>query len=36
MVVSGGEGWGRGIVREFRMDMYRLRDLRWITDKDLP
>ena len=29
------EGWGRGIVREFGMDMYTLLYLKWITDRDL-
>ena len=30
-----GEGWGKGIVREFRMDMYTLLYLKWITNKGL-
>ena len=34
MIVSG-EGWGKGIVREFGMDMYKLLYLKWITNKDL-
>ena len=29
-----GEEWGKGIVREFGMDMYTLLYLKWITDKD--
>ena len=33
MIVSG-EGWGKGIVREFGMDMYTLLYLKWITNKD--
>ena len=27
---------GKGIVREFGMDMYTLLYLKWITNKDLP
>ena len=30
-----GEEWGKGIVREFGMDMYTLIYLKWITNKDL-
>ena len=30
-----GEGWGNGIVKEFRMDRYTLLFLKWITNKDL-
>ena len=26
-----GEGWGKGIVREFGIDMYTLLYLKWIT-----
>ena len=26
-----GEGWGKGIVREFGMDRYALLYLKWIT-----
>ena len=29
------EEWKEGIVREFRMDMYTLLHLKWITNKDL-
>ena len=29
------EGWEEGIVREFRMDVYTLLYLKWITNKDL-
>ena len=29
------EGWGEGIVREFRMDMYTLLYLKWITNKEV-
>ena len=29
------EGWEEGIVREFRMDIYTLLYLKWITTKDL-
>ena len=32
--VGGGE-WGKGIVREFGMDMYRRLYLKWITSKYL-
>ena len=30
-----GEGWWGGIVTEFRMEMYTLLYLKWITRKDL-
>ena len=30
-----GEGWGEGIAGEFRIDMYILLYLKWITNKDL-
>ena len=30
-----GKGWGKGIVREFGMDMYTLLYLKWITSKNL-
>ena len=30
-----GQGWGKGIVREFGMDMYTLLYLKWITSKNL-
>ena len=30
-----GEGWGKGIVREFGMGMSTLLYLKWITNKDL-
>jgi len=30
-----GEGWGEGIVMEFRVEMYTLLYLKWITRKDL-
>ena len=30
-----GEGWGKGIIMEFGMDMYTLLYLKWITNKDL-
>ena len=29
------ECWGKGIVREFRIDLYTLPYLKWITNKDL-
>ena len=34
-MVTRGEGWGEGIVREFGIDMYTLLYLKWITNKDL-
>ena len=30
-----GQGWGRGIVREYRNDMRTGPYLKWITNKDL-
>ena len=33
-MVTGGEGWGKGRIREFGMDMYTLLYLKWITNKD--
>ena len=30
-----GENWGAGLFREFVTNMYRLRCLKWITNKDL-
>ena len=29
------ECWGKGIVREFRIDLYTLPYLKWITNKEL-
>ena len=34
-MVAGRKGRGKGIVREFGMDMYTLLYLKWITNKDL-
>ena len=34
-MVTSGERWGEGIVREFGIDMYTLLYFKWITDKDL-
>ena len=34
-MVTGGEGWGKGKIREFGMDMYTLLYLKWINSKDL-
>ena len=34
-MVTRGEGWGEGIVKEYGMDMYTLLYLKWITNKDL-
>ena len=31
-----GESQGKGIIREFEMDMYTLLYLKWITNKDPP
>ena len=33
-MVTRGEGWEEGIVREFEIDMYTLLHLKWITNKD--
>ena len=30
------EGCGKGIIREFGVDMYTLLSLKWITNEDLP
>ena len=35
LMVTGGEGWREGIVREFGTDMYTLLYLKRITNKDL-
>ena len=34
-MVTRGEGWEDGIVREFEIDMYTLLYLKPITNKDL-
>ena len=34
-MVTSGEGWGEGIVREFGMDMNTLLHLKWITNRGL-
>ena len=34
LMVTKGEGWGEGIVREFGIDMYTLLHLKWIINKD--
>ena len=34
IMVTSGQGWGRGTVREFGMDVYTQLYLKWIT-KDL-
>ena len=34
-MVTGGKGWGEGIVREFGMDVYTLLYLKWLINKDL-
>ena len=34
IMVTSGQGWGRGTVREFGMDVYTLLYLKWITNKD--
>ena len=33
--LPGGKEYGKEIVREFRIDMYTLLYLKWITNKDL-
>ena len=33
-MVTRGEGWQEGIVREFGIDMYTRLYLKWITNKD--
>ena len=35
-MVTRGEGWGKGIVREFGVDMYTLLYLKRITNKLQP
>ena len=35
LMVARVEGWGKGVVREFGIDMYPLLYLKWITDKGL-
>ena len=35
IMVTSGQGWGRGTVREFGMDVYTQLYLKWITNKDL-
>ena len=34
-LVTRGEEWGEGIIREFRIDKYTFLYLTWITNKDL-
>ena len=34
-MVARGEGWEKGIGREFGMDLYTPFYLKWITNKDL-
>ena len=34
-MVTRGEGWRGGIVREFGIGMYTLLYVKWITNKDL-
>ena len=34
-MVTRGEWWGGGLVREFGIDAYTLLYLKWITNKDL-
>ena len=33
MVVEGGEGWGKGIIRKSGMNMYTVLHLKWIANK---
>ena len=35
ILTSSGEWWGDGIVREFKIDMYTLLHLKWISNKVL-
>lgn len=35
LIVARGKNEGKGIVMEFRMDMYTLPYLKWITNKVL-
>ena len=35
LMVTKGEEWEEGIVREFEREMYTLLYLKWITNKDL-
>jgi len=34
-MVTRGEGWWKGLLREFGMDMDRLLYLKWVRNKDL-
>ena len=34
-MVTRGEGWRKGLLREFGMDMDRLLYLKWVRNKDL-
>jgi len=34
-MVTRGESYGEGRIREFGVDMYTLLYLKWITNKDL-
>ena len=34
-MVTRGEGWKKGIVKEFEINMYTLLYLKWTTNKDL-
>ena len=33
-MATSGQGWRRGTVREFGMDMYTQLHVKWITSKD--
>ena len=35
-IITRGEEWGEGMVREFGINMYTVLYLKWITNKDLP
>ena len=35
LMFTRGEGWGKGIDREFETDMYTRLYFKWITNKDL-
>ena len=34
-MVAGREDEGKGLFREFGMDMYTLQYLKWVTNKEL-
>ena len=34
-LLGGGKGWGRGMVREFGMDVHTMLYLKWINNMNL-